>query len=72
MSKLNIMDHTGHTAIDFKPGDHAEAMAKFNELLKSGHTAAKKVAGGDGQFEVVRAFDPDAEEIIMKPRLVGG
>jgi hypothetical protein len=70
MSMLQIMDHTGHTTIDFSKADNSEAMQKFNELIGKGFTAAEKI--GDGKFNVVRKFSPDADEIIMIPRLQGG
>lgn len=80
MSKLQIMDHSGHTTMEFDAkteagADHPavkEAMEKFNELIGRKYTAGKRVPGGDGKFELVRKFDPLAEEIIMMPPLQGG
>lgn len=76
MSKLQIMDHSGHTTVEFDNATKngvTEAMARFNELVKEKkYTAGAKVAGGDGQFRVVRDFDPTAEEIVLMPPLQGG
>ena len=74
MAKMNIMDHTGHTAMEFdaKTKDGvSEAMERFNELVKEHkYTAAARV--GDGQFKIIRSFDPTATEIILHPQLQGG
>lgn len=72
--KFNIMDQTGHTTIEIdksKSADIEMAMAKFAEL-----TGPKKmraaVPAGDGSHTIVKSFDPDAEEYIFVPPLVGG
>ena len=69
--KLQILDHTGHTTVEFDEANVAEAMAKFQALVKeAGYTAAVKT--GDGTHRVVREFDPTAEETLIIPRLKGG
>lgn len=71
--KLTIMDRSGDTAHTFKPDDQASvdaAMKVFDELVKKGHTAGKMVA--PGKHELIRKFDPTAEETILFPRLQGG
>ena len=68
-----VMDHTGDTRHHFNPADAqavAEAEARFMELTGAGFTAAKRL--GDGKSEVVRSFDPTAEETLFIPRLQGG
>jgi hypothetical protein len=68
-----VMDHTGDTRHHFDPADAravAEAEARFMELTGAGFTAAKRL--GDGKSEVVRSFDPTAEETLFIPRLQGG
>jgi hypothetical protein len=68
-----VMDHTGDTRHHFEPADAravAEAEARFMELTGAGFTAAKRV--GDGKSEVLRSFDPTAEETLFIPRLRGG
>jgi hypothetical protein len=73
LSKLQIMDQTGHSTLDFDPKDDAsvkEAMEKFQELAGEGYQAA--VRTGDGGLKKVKAFDPTATETVMHPQLVGG
>jgi len=68
-----VMDHTGDTRHEFDPGNAqalAEAERRFKELTGAGFTAAKRI--GDGGSEIVRSFDPTAEETIFIPRLRGG
>ena len=68
-----VMDHTGDTRHHFNPVDAqavAEAEARFMELTGAGFTAAKRV--GEGKSEVLRSFDPTAEETLFIPRLQGG
>lgn len=76
MGKLQVMDHTGHTTIEFdaqtKDGV-SEAMERFNELVgQKKYTAGERIPGSDGKFKLTRSFNPDAEEIIMMPPLQGG
>jgi hypothetical protein len=48
----------------------AKAEQRFYELTKVGFTAA--VRTGPGQVSQIRSFDPNAEETVFFPRLVGG
>jgi hypothetical protein len=73
MATQIIMDHTGDTRHQFDPADVAavaEAERRFKELTGYGFTAAKRLA--DGKSEVVKVFDPTAEETLFIPRLEGG
>lgn len=73
MAKQIVMDHTGDTQHVFDAKDAtaiAAAEARFMELTGAGFTASKRV--GSGQTELLRKFDPDAEETIFFPRLQGG
>lgn len=75
MSKLQVMDHSGHTTLEFDSATKngvSEAMERFNELIEKKYTAGKRIAGSDGKFHLIRQFDPAAEEIIMMPPLQGG
>jgi hypothetical protein len=68
-----IIDNTGDTRHEFDLTDAvalAEAEARFKELTGAGFTAA--VRKGEGRSELVRAFDPAAEETLFFPRLRGG
>jgi len=72
--KFFIMDHTGHTTLEFKKDELAEAMEKFNDLVKKQKNVAAVRTGpaGSGTAELVRDFPPDADEILFHRQLVGG
>ena len=73
MATQIVMDHTGDTRHQFDSSDAvgvAEAEARFKELTGTGFTAAKRL--GDGKSQVLRSFDPAAEETLFIPRLKGG
>jgi hypothetical protein len=73
MATQIVMDHTGDTRHYFDAND-AQALTKaeerFKELTKVGFTAA--VRSAPGEVSVTRSFDPNAEETLFFPRLVGG
>jgi hypothetical protein len=73
MATQIVMDHTGDTRHQFDPADAgvvAKAQRRFKELTGAGFTAAKRL--GDGKSEVMKTFDPTAEETLFIPRLQGG
>jgi hypothetical protein len=73
MASQIVMDHTGDTRHLFDATDEnalSEAEGRFKELTRVGYTAAVRTA--PGKAEVVRTFDPTAEETLFFPRLVGG
>lgn len=73
MHKLQIMDQTGHSTVDFDPAKDDQvktAMAKFAALVGQGYQAAVRTEGGG--LKKVKSFDPTATEIVMHPQLVGG
>jgi hypothetical protein len=68
-----VMDATGDTRHEFDASDAvriAEAEERFRQLTGVGFTAA--IRQSDGRAQVVRSFDPSAEETIFIPRLQGG
>jgi hypothetical protein len=68
-----VMDVTGDTRHDFDVNDEAavaEAKKRFDELTEAGFTAAKRT--GAGTSELIRSFDPTAQETLFIPRLTGG
>ena len=68
-----VMDHTGDSRHSFNPNDAqglAKAEQRFYELTKFGFTAA--VRTGPGKVSQIQSFDPNAEETVFFPRLVGG
>ena len=68
-----VMDRSGDSRHVFNPDDAQDlvkAEQRFYELTKVGFTAA--VRSGPGQVSQIRLFDPNAEETVFFPRLVGG
>jgi len=68
-----VMDSTGDSRHFFNPDDArelAKAERRFYELTAAGFTAA--IRTGPGQVSQMRSFDPNAEETVFFPRLVGG
>jgi len=73
MAMQIVMDHTGDSRHQFDPADAAavaEAGERFKMLTGAGFIAAKRLA--EGKSEVLRSFDPTAEETLFIPRLKGG
>jgi hypothetical protein len=73
MATQIVMNHTGDTRHDFDAEDVravTKAEARFKELTLAGFTAAVRTASGE--VAVRRTFDPNAEETLFFPRLVGG
>ncbi len=68
-----VMDLSGDTRHQFSPDDTAavaDAEKRFNELTGAGFIAANRT--GNGTSELIRHFDPTAQETVFIPRLVGG
>jgi hypothetical protein len=73
MAQQIVMDVTGDTRHEFDPTDAAalaQARARFKQLTDAGFTAA--VRKGSGISQLVRHFDPAADETVFFPRLRGG
>jgi hypothetical protein len=72
MAKQIVMNETGDTRFEFAADAArvAEAERRFKQLTGAGFTAA--VRRGDGRSELIRSFDPAAEETVFFPRLQGG
>lgn len=73
MAKQIVMDHTGHSEHVFDKANKvslAEAEERFNALIKKGYRAARTVS--EGQHELIRSFDPNAEQTLFIPHLKGG
>jgi len=73
MASQIVMDHTGDTRHTFDANDVnalLKAEERFKELTRVGFTAAVRTA--PGRTQLLRTFDPTAEETLFFPRLVGG
>jgi hypothetical protein len=68
-----VMDLTGDSRHRFDPNE-SEAVAKaekrFKELTEAGFIAAERT--GTGESRQVKSFNPNAEQTLFFPRLVGG
>jgi hypothetical protein len=64
------MDHTGDTRHEFDATDRAAVAEAEKRFIGAGFTAAKRT--GNGTPELIRAFDPTAEETLFFPRLIAG
>ena len=72
MGKLRILNESGDREIPWtlEDADSLRAAEKlFFEQQKSGSAAFAKVNGG---HELIKSFDPDADEILIVKPLVGG
>ncbi len=73
MHVQKVMDQTGHSEHAFDPKNIVsveEAQRRFEELTSKGFRAAVKT--GAGKPELVKGFDPNHEETLFIPQLVGG
>ncbi len=67
------MDSTGHTTFTFDPANAAEvdkARANFDSHKSAGYTAAQRT--GEGTSQLLHRFNPNVEETLFIPRVVGG
>lgn len=68
-----VMDRTGDRRHRFDPQDSeavTRAEMRFKELTGAGFIAAERT--GSGESRQVKSFNPNAEETLFFPRLVGG
>ncbi len=73
MSVLTVLDHTGDTRLEWdasRPDEVAAARASYDKLKAKSYLAYRVTASGER--EVIRQFDPAAENIVMTPQLAGG
>jgi len=71
---LCVLDESGDTRMQWDKNDPvqvAKAEARFNELKAKGYLGYSVNKKGD-MGEVLSAFDPKAERIIMHTQMVGG
>lgn len=74
LGSLCILDDSGDSRIQWdrnNPAEVAKAQAKFDELKAKGYLAYRVNRKGDAG-EVLDAFDPTAERIILHARMIGG
>lgn len=71
MAKLEIMDQTGHSTLEFTK-DNALSMEAVMKAITERPGSRIAVQGADGKHDIVAAFNPDAENQLLIPPLVGG
>ena len=74
MATQKVLDHTGHSTHQFSAADKVsvkEAETRFNALKGQGYVAFTPGANGT-PGALARSFDPNAEETVFHPALVGG
>jgi hypothetical protein len=69
--KFNIMDHTGHSTVEFTEVQKADANAKFTELLAEGKIAGTRKLG-DTDYQKVKSFEQVQDETVFTPARQGG
>jgi predicted acetyltransferase len=76
VSELAVMDRgLGDLKVHWDQNNEYEVAAArliFDDMKAKGYLAYKLDHEGANTGEVIRAFDPDAERIIMSPQPVGG
>ena len=74
MAKLEVIDHTGHTTIEFDKLDPAQKRAmqdKIAEVLDKGGVAATRKAG-QKDYKVIRDPAQASDETLLSPQYRGG
>jgi hypothetical protein len=77
MGKLRVLDSTGDTVLDWDVEDNEavrEAERLFRHLVddECRMAFARPADGTAADAELIRAFDPSAEEILMVKPIQGG
>lgn len=70
-----LMDHTGHTTIDFDQADPqalADANKRFLELVGGQKHSAFTRKAGAGDYTQIRRPDQQRDETLFVPQLRGG
>jgi hypothetical protein len=73
--RMSILDHAGDTRISWRRSNTTEvatARAAFDTARGKGYLAYRVDADDQTKGEVMRTFDPTAEEIILAPPTAGG
>lgn len=74
MAKHFVMDHTGHSTIEFDkldPTQLKDANDRFEGLIKTGHVAATRKAG-ETDYKVIKRPRQEQDETLFVPHMRGG
>jgi len=74
IGEMSVMDSSGHQQLKWNRNNSDEiaaAQAVFNRLMEQGYSAfgAKTKTAPRNSM---KTFDPEAEEVVMVPRIAGG
>lgn len=77
---MAVIDESGDDRIQWDPKDPEQvgkARQRFEDLTKPYSQGGKgymayRVNKRGGEGEVITAFDPNAERIILRPQMIGG
>jgi hypothetical protein len=72
MGILRRLNEQGDTEMSWEPGEEWGAKLVFDAHIKAGGLAFDVPADPREPAEVIRRFNPEAKEIILAPRMVGG
>lgn len=75
MPRFRVMDRNGDTETSWDKSDPdkvKEAEALFATLVKTRKHVAHVPSGDGSPGTLLKKFDPDAEETIFNPPLIGG
>jgi hypothetical protein len=73
--KLTILNRSGDQTATWDTADQltvAEVRARFDQLVKQEAWVGYAYPAGGGGPVVIREFDETAQEIVVRPQLVGG
>jgi hypothetical protein len=74
MAKHFVMDHTGHSTIEFDkldPTQLKEANERFEALIKNGSIAATRKAG-ETDYKAIKKPSQEQDETLFVPHMRGG
>lgn len=75
LSKMEILDPTGHTEITWDPNDEESvrvARETFNRMTGNGYQAFRPGPAKGQRGNRITTFDPSVERMVLFPQLQGG
>lgn len=70
--RFRVMNYTGDSETEYAPEQLADAMAEFERLLKEEKQIAGARKAGEHEYNLVRSFDPTADEYVFSAARKGG
>lgn len=72
MLKLHIMDHTGHSMLEFTAEQKSEGFAMLEKLLAEGGKTLATRKTGESDYTVVKSPKQVQDEALLIPQRQGG